>query len=155
MDTPVDALEKNASDEFFAVTLDPAVWHISSKKDLEGTPTVERIAQISGGPIPVGGRLAGGKFVGIGGSGIVLYVDPYSPRKRRRPEEVETIYWGGYTPPIVALCLQEGEALMCLHSKELQVCDSRWREETEEVLKYIGNDHPVFVLSAKDPIRFA
>lgn len=150
--------ENDIVEEFYAVT-ETSVYRVSSLKDSRGTPIVEKIALRGKSARPVGDRLHGGSLVGIMKVCIVLYDEDYSPfsgpRKRhQRPEEVNIAFWGEYTSPISALCLKRDEAMMCLHSKDLKNCDPRWRTETEEVLKCIGDHHPVFILSLTEAISF-
>lgn len=148
--------EEEFLDEFFALTLNSltrgvSVWRVSSKKE-RNIPIVEKIAIIGQSPIPVGGKLSGGSFAGVMKSCILLYNTPN--QKRQRPEEVNSAYWGGNTSPIAALFIKKDDAMVCLHSKGLKHCDPRWRKETEETLSKIGDNHPVFVLSISDPIRY-
>lgn len=152
--------EEEKTEEFFAIT-EHSVYQVSSEKDSEGTPIVQEIAQTirNGGPVPVGERLYGGDLVGIRWPGIVLYIEDRCPisgdrNKPQRPEEVDAVCWGDRTSPIAALCLKKEEALMCLHSKELKGCDQRWRKETEKTLEKIGDNHPIFILSITEAIKY-
>ena len=46
--------------------------------------------------------------------------------------------------PLVALFLDENEARRCLMMENTEILDGRWRKQTLEVLRSIGDDHPVF-----------
>ena len=115
-------------------------------------PVVEKIALRGESGIPIGHRLNYGTFIGINKNGLWLFGDTSFQNqkpgnRRRRAEEVEDFFQKGKTSPIVALFLTEDKARECFSVENLVRVDSRWRTETEEVLKAIGNDHPVFVPS--------
>lgn len=146
--------EEDTGEEFFAVT-ETSVYRVSSLTDSRNTPIVEKIALVGESDVPVGGRLKGGNLIGIMKIGIILYIEDHPrPGRPQRPEDVNTGYWGGHTSPIVALCLRQDDAMICLHSKDIKNCDPGWRRETEEVLEHIGDDHPVFILSVTEAITF-
>ena len=141
--------------EFFAVTT-TSVYKVTDQIDDKGFPIVEKIALKGESSVPVGARLQNGDLVGISKDRICLYSDeddntyPTKRTQRRSAEEVNTRFWGGGTSPIIALFFNEDEALKCLNTPDLEICDVRWRKQTEEVLATIGNNHPVFVLSKKE-----
>lgn len=143
--------------DFFAVTR-TSVYRVTDQKDENHTPIVEKIALRGTSAVSVGERLKDGGLVGITRwGGIILYdEDHYSKSRKRplRPEEVNIVFWGGHTSPVVALFLKEDEAMNCFNSENLQDRDQRWREQTEEVLTAIGDSHPVFILSRMDPLSF-
>ncbi len=151
-------MEDKVLQEFFAVTM-TSVYHVSATKDERSQPIVEKIALRGESAIGIGNRLTGGSVVGITRLGILLYLEDYSPysdhKRLQRPEEVNTTYWGGMTSSIVALFLDKDEALACFSELAdcicLTKCDPQWQKQTEAVLVAIGNEHPVFVISA-DPI---
>jgi hypothetical protein len=148
---------KGPIEEFYAVT-ETSAYQVSSEKDSDNTPIVEKIDMVGKSMVSIGDRLHGGSLVGIMKDGLVLYLEDYkwfSKHERpQRPEDVSIAFWGGRTSPIVALCLKKDDALTCLHSKGLKRCDPSWRKETEEVLQKISDDHPVFILSVTDAIKF-
>jgi len=132
-----------------------SVYLVSGERDEKGYPIVEKIALKGESKVPVGGRLKNGYLVGITRDGILLYDEDHPrPDKPQDPKEVNIAFWGGHTSPIVALFLNKEEAIECLNSSGLQNCDSRWRKQTEETLKAIGENHPVFILSKYSPISF-
>jgi len=142
---------KNRLREFYAVT-NTSVYLVSEERDPDGTPTVEKIALRSDSSIPVGGRLKYGHLVAVTPRGVFLYHEdfsPYSgPRDRpQRPEEVNTRYWGGSTSPVVGLFLNRPDAVGCLAWGSRQMHDPVWWSHTMMVVKAIGDDHPVFILS--------
>jgi len=132
--------------EFFAVT-ETSVYVISDKKDESGVPTVEKIALRGKSKIPVWGRLRNGSLVGITKERILLYEGNRRDGRWQRPDEVNTVFWGGGTSQIIALFLKKEEAIACSNSENLEAWDSRWEKKTNETLKSIGDNHPVFVLS--------
>ncbi len=139
--------------EFFAVT-ETSVYRISSERDEKGWPIVEKIALRGESAVKLGGRLHNGHFVGIMKDEINLYDAVWREGRPQRPDEVNIVHWGGHTSPIVGLFLNRKEAMRCFKSKNQKNCDSRWRKQTEETLKAIGDNHPVFILSICDAISF-
>lgn len=139
--------------EFFAVTT-TSVYLVKDEKGEKGIPIVEKIVLRGGSKISVGQRLKNGRYVGITPWEIVLY-DEDHPRGvgklLQKPEEVNTMFHGGKTSPIVALFLSKDKATACLNSEDLKPSDSRWENETREVLNSIGNNHPVFIISYWSP----
>jgi len=62
----------------------------------------------------------------------------------RKIEMVSTKYWRGSTSRIVALFKTKKDAQACFESTGLRPCDSRWVNETKEILNAIGKSHPKF-----------
>ena len=60
----------------------------------------------------------------------------------REATRVNTFYWGPNTSDVVALFLEESDALACVQSKDLDRCDSRWKDKTIATLRAIGDSHP-------------
>jgi hypothetical protein len=135
--------------EFFAITT-TSVYSVKDQKDEKGIPIVEKIALKGESKISVGQRLNGGSYVGITPEGIILY-DEDHPRNigrlRQKPEEVNIAFYGGRTSPIVALFLSKDKSMVCFNSEGLKPSDSRWEKETKEVLRSIGDNNPVFIIS--------
>jgi hypothetical protein len=71
----------------------------------------------------------------------------------REIAQVNTAYWGGRTSGIVALFLNENDAETCFESSDLELCDPRWLENTKEVVKRIGNEHPTVTVSNWSGLR--
>jgi len=134
--------ERKLLHKFYAVT-QTSVYQLTDKKDKKNTPIVKKIALKGKSEIPMGRALKNGHLVGITRFGIILYND----FKGRDPELINTALWGDKTSPVVALFLDKKQALACLDSKSLQVCDCRWQSHTKEVIKAIGKNHPVFIVS--------
>jgi len=146
--------EKEKLDRFFAVTKTSA-YRVESEKDENRDPIVEKIALRGESRVQVGECLHNGDFVGIMKGGLVLYLEDHPKSGRiQKPEEVNTAFWGGHTSAIIGLFLRVEGAMICHDSKNLEICDPRWRKETEETLRAIGNSHPVFILSVWDPISY-
>ena len=143
--------------EFFAVTL-TSVYRVSDRRDADGIPLVEKIAQRGSSAVAVGGRLKSGSLIGVTKRGIYLYDDdlPYPGRpggRPARPEEVDVLFWADHTSPVVGLFLNEADARGCLDWGHGREHDPVWWSHTMAVIKAIGDDHPTFILS-RDP-RFA
>lgn len=113
------------------------------------SPFVQKIGMRGRSAIPLGGLLPTGYFVGIRPSGLIIY----GTDNRAELENVDATI-RTRSSPIVALFLNEETALKCMDSGELKFLDPRWRKQTEEVLQAIGPDHPMFVLSETDPIKY-
>jgi len=133
--------------EFYAVTMTSA-YHVKDA-DEKGMPIVEKIALKTVSPTSVGQRLTGGSMVAICKSLIMYFPEKYGfthplAGVERKIEMVNNFYWGGCTSQIVALFKTKKDALACLKRDDLNPCDSRWVEKTQEVLEAIGNSHPVF-----------
>ena len=143
--------------EFFAVTK-TSVYRVSDERGENNWPIVEKIALRGESKTSVGCRLRNGCLVGIMGgklSGIYLY-DQDHPRHGsvQPPEMVNNGFFGGRASHLVALFLEKEAAIKCSDSKDPQPLDPRWREQTNEVLNAIGNDHPVFIISRSTDFAF-
>ncbi|HDZ54643.1 MAG TPA: hypothetical protein ENI19_03185 [Candidatus Nealsonbacteria bacterium] len=139
--------------EFFAVTT-TSVYLVKDEKDEEGIPIIEKIVLRGESKISVGQRLKNGRYVGITPCGIILYDEDHPrgiERSPQKPEEVNIAFYGGKTTPIIALFLSKDKATTCLDSEDLEPSDSRWENETREVLNSIGNNHPVLIISYWSP----
>jgi len=132
---------------FFAVTT-TSLYRIEWLVNVP-MPVVKKIAMAGQSDVPVGQIITGGYNLGIMDKGLVLY-----GTDRELPEQVDTRYWGGGTSAIVALFLQEDTARECLNSGDLKSLNPRWRQQTEETLEAIGDNHPRFVHSAMNAIRY-
>ena len=103
-------------------------------------PTLKKIALRGRSSVPVGDIINNGSMLSIG-KHLILY----SPNSsERRIEFINNYYWGGHTSSVVALFLDKEKALECFKSEYQDICDSHWLEETKEVLKAIGENHPAF-----------
>ena len=65
---------------------------------------------------------------------------------QRKVEMVNTVYWQGKTSDIIALFLTEEKARECFASPDLKPCDTRWLENTKEVLEAIRENHPTITI---------
>jgi len=133
--------ERKLLHKFYAVTQN-SVYLVTDKRDKNLVPLVKKIALKGESKILVGDRPKEGSLVGISRFGIILYNDI-----KRRDPELNMALWGGKSSPITALFLNRKQALACLNSEYLQMCDCRWQRQTKKVNKAIGKDHPVFVVS--------
>lgn len=123
--------------EFFAVT-ETSVYHVVSDP-LSAT----KIALSGESWAGVGYQMTGGQMLSVGlmlirfipeGGGLTTF--------QRNLGQVNMGYWGGNSSRIVALFLNRKKALACLGISPRGVYDKRWKLETNEVLKAIGEDHP-------------
>ncbi len=140
--------------EFFAVTVSShsrSVYRVNCGPPGH-KPVVTKIALRGESGITIGRCLAGGSLVGITKAGLQLYDHGadflgQERTRRERAEEVNEFFHGGHTSPVVALFLTRAGADDCFLTEDLMPSDLRWRQETEEVLKAIGDEHPVFIPS--------
>lgn len=144
--------------EFFAVTL-TSVYRVNERKDLNGFPLVEKIAQRGASHVGVGGRLKNGELVAVTRRGLIVYSDDLPSRGRpgdrpAKPEEVNTMFWGGHTSPLVALFLEEEDARKCLVWGSDRELDPLWWNFTRDTLAAIGDGHPTFILSDHPSFAF-
>lgn len=131
----------------FWVATQGGIYHVTSEKTPEGTPTVEKIHSFRKNlDAPLGGHLKHGSTVGITRIGIILY---NQGSRSRLPEDVNITAWGGRTSTPVALFLSFEKA-MAVNSDESPLIpyDPRWKKETLEVLDAIGDNHPNFVIAS-------
>jgi len=135
--------------EFFAVTWTSLYRVACNENPGESTPIVEKMALRNNSNLPVGKRLRNGRFVGVRRDCICLYEDEQASdsRRPRPPEELSTYFYGGHTTPIVALFLRRRDAERCLRTGSTICLDPRWKKQTLAVVRAIGDDHPVFILS--------
>ena len=98
---------------------------------------------------PIGVKLESGSYVGITRIGIMLYYEDnlQPPERRLRPEDTNTMFWGGCTSHVVAVFQSQEEAIQCLESTELMSCDPRWEKETRATIEAIGFRHHIFIVS--------
>jgi len=132
-------------EEFFAVTI-YSVW----KANLKNSPYLEKMAGKNNDEYPVGTRFEGGSSIMLA---VAKHLQLYYPevhsmlspqtKCERRLEYVNRMWWCGGTSLIIALFLKKEEAMDCYQQKDLIPCDERWLTQTREVLKLIGEDHPV------------
>jgi len=130
--------------QFYAVTVD-SLYLLKSKKDSKGSPVFIDILSEK--------RFDKGEFIGIAREGITLYhcqngvrrIDPYAVKR----EDVEK-----RTLPVIALFFEKEKAYECFYLFKNSGCrkKSQWSEETENVLREIGTEHEVFVISYLNPV---
>jgi len=109
-----------------------------------------RIKKDTSSPIEVGTKLIGGNRLAITPAGLVVYES-----ERRLPlSELPSAKFYGKTGWVVGLFLNNIEAHNCLDSPGIELCDPRWRRQTNQVLRVIGNDHPSIIPSTWSGISF-
>lgn len=139
--------------EIFAVTVSHSIYRIDLKTRAENDqPIVEKVAGRPESKIKVGERLRNGYFVGIGEWGIVLY---HPGSRSDRAEDTNIVNWGGKTAQVVALFALKRQAEMCADKNDLKPFDPRWQEPTSEILRQIGDDHPIVKLQARLAMEIA
>lgn len=137
--------------EFYAVTT-TSLYRVFVNPLLESEAIAMKIAVRDQSAVKLNEMLSNGNLIGITRLGLIAYRDHKSPR--RRCEDVNTRYWGGRTSPVVALFFDQEQARRCLDEADVQPADPRWRGSTLQVLDAIGDDHPCFVLSDMEELRF-
>jgi len=131
--------------EFFAVTVN-SVW----RADVESSPYLEKMAGKKNDDYPIGTKFKedGSIMLSVAKHLQLYYPEAHSmlspqTKYERRLEYVNTMWWCGSTSLIVALFFNKEEATACFQHKDLIPCDERWLSQTREVLRAIGEDHPV------------
>jgi hypothetical protein len=147
METP----EKVDLQVFYAVTMTSVYRVVGHGED---APYLEKIAlRDSSSTVGISTKVSNGTMVSIG-ENLNLFVPEGSGRTspmstvEREIARVNTSYWGGHTSKVVALFLDGAEALACNAQEELIANDSRWRAQTIEVLRAIGDNHMYFSITA-------
>ena len=131
---------------FYAVTMTSIYRAVINEK---GAPYVEKIAIRAGqnSAVAVGERFSNGTMLSVGPQ-LILFVPEghgfMSPMTsvEREIANVNTQWWGGGTSGIVALFLFENDAVVCGRADNLTSGDKRWHQNTVEVLRAIGENHP-------------
>ncbi len=146
---------------YFATTKDCRVWKFNTvvcstirDRHLIARPSACCILQVLGGQIiPTEYYLKNGSFLGISKLGLKLYFQQSSINdgkfnSNRKPiEEVKFEDVGDSSKPIVALFLEEKDAIACARSNNIVEDDKRWRMKTKAVLREIGFGHPFLIIS--------
>jgi hypothetical protein len=145
-----NTVEKKELGKFYAVTMTSVYKAVAVG---EGVPYLEKIARRDkASPFRVGARIENGTMISVGAN-LYMFVPegcgPTSPNStvEREIARVNTRYWGGHTARIVALFLKRKDALLCNRAENLVANDSRWREQTIEVLRAIKDDHMYFSIT--------
>jgi hypothetical protein len=144
----VEALKAGVQQEFFPIPCFYAVTATSVYRvELVGkdAPKLVKIACRGESGVAVGTELSNGTMVAV-----CRHVQLYFPEGggganstyERRIENVNTAYWGAGTTDIVALFLREKDAMRCNEALDLVKLDPRYKHQTIETLRAIGNDHP-------------
>ena len=133
---------------FFAIT-ENVIYVISDIRNRDGVPTVKIVHEIGPNSSPFKERLTGGKIVNITGRhGIVL--SSGSKNIGVDEKEVNQANWGDHTSLVSALTITEEDMERILQDNGNKIfCpwDDRWIPQTQEVLRRIGDTHPIFRIS--------
>ena len=131
--------------QFYAVT-GTSLYLVSDKRDKKGVPLVRKKALKGESKIPVGYRFKKGSHLGVTRYGLISYLMEHKDLPLILPvEKINTAYTYEKTCQIVALFMRENEAQDCFNSKNLQICDPRWRKQTEEVLEALKGNQVIIV----------
>lgn len=131
--------------QFYAVTQTSLYFVKDRRNKKDPCPFARKIMLNGESKSPVGSELENGTMIAITtqlqayvpeGGGMTSY--------HKQIEGVNTRWWGGHSSGIVALFTKKSKALECFNSRDLVQCDSRWIEETKNVINKIGEDHPSF-----------
>ncbi|MFH1183168.1 MAG: hypothetical protein V1690_02820 [Candidatus Moraniibacteriota bacterium] len=133
---------------FFAVT-STSIYEVVIK-DEKGSPFIRKISLQGESRVSVGGIMSGPMLA------IAKWLQFYTPEGHsllspqtsfeRRLEMVNTQFWKGKTSHITALFLTKEKAKKCFSFLDRELCDPRWREETEAIIRAIGENHPTITI---------
>ena len=143
---------------FFAVTRTSVYRAVIDGE--ENVPYLEKIAKRIGdaSKVPVGNKIDNGTMLSVGkqlwlfvpeGSG---FISPTSTIQREIAS-VNTNYWGGHTSSVVALCLKEKDARICLEKEYFGRQSQRFAKHTITVLRAIGENHPFCSITDDSEMR--
>jgi len=148
-------LKKTYLKAFYAVTQTSVyLVKIGSDDPEEEVPALIKIARRGNSLVAVGATIFSDSSDSIIAvcRGLRLFL-PFAPKGRdsleyeREIAKVSTLCYVGSTSLIVALFLNEADALACSAMPNLQPCDPRWKEKTIATLRAIGEDHPYCSIS--------
>lgn len=129
--------------EFYAVTAyltDPDKRGVSLYRivqDEGDRVTVQKIGLKGESSIKVSDYIENGFCLGIMIKGGL---QRYDKTGSRRVDEVNIVYWGGGTSPIIGLFENQEDATTCFESDDLKHWDERFVGPSEKVLLEIGPD---------------
>ena len=112
-----------------------------------GTPYLVKIACNGDSAVGVGKRIDNGTMISVGNQ-LWLFVPegsgPTAPTStfQREISLVSNCYWGGQTSCVVALFMNGKDAMACYRESNHVWCDPRWKNNSIEVLRAIGENHP-------------
>ena len=138
----------------FAVMTNGDIWKITARESLKCNELphyaqVKKIAE-KGKSIKNGRILKKGTFVAIQPKKLALFYAPigfYEKSLLEMPDEKSEDWGCEASGQIVALFLKRKEAIECFKQSDLMMNDFRWENQTEEVVRLIGLDHPFFCIS--------
>lgn len=140
------SLEELRLHQFWAVTHSGSIYRIVNETWGLDWPLVERVFPVpdySAGEPPL--LLRDGHHVGITS---ILGINLVSVPEDTILDYVDIDCWGGHTSRIIGLFLDFDQAKDCLQADNRLFWDIRWRRQTQEVIDAIGNNHPLFKVSA-------
>ncbi|MDP1718942.1 MAG: hypothetical protein Q8L24_00760 [bacterium] len=131
--------------KFFAVTTTSIYEVICDGKSL--APIVRKVALRGSSAVIVGGTLKDGTMLSVGKNLVMFTPEGHSwlspmTSFERDLDKVPLQWQGGHSSYVVSLFLKKTDAEKCLAADSEKVCDPRWLEQTKEVLRAIGDDHP-------------
>lgn len=135
---------------FYALTAN-GVWEVSTKRHNLTVPTVRLVKPCGGAEMRLGTMLRGGNSVTVACRFIGLHFQDFSRRSAtisfKLPEEMSDSDQGDRTPELVACFLHLERAIAADTLPNSVLARSAFEDETKEVLRRIGQNHPVFVVS--------
>lgn len=139
-------------EEFYALTA-VGVWRVSAKRYGMSVPIVELIAHHADSALPIiGSRLQGGNTVTVAGNFVGLHFQsvPFCAKretiKLKLPETISPDDLGETTPKLIACFLNLEDALKANEMADISLAEAICEDNTLEVLRRIGPNHPVFVV---------
>ena len=138
--------------QFFAVTTTSIYQAFIGLNESKGgsVPRLVKMAILDGQvsvKAPVGIVINNGTMLAICRRMVLFVPEGGGNSFQRELIMVNTGYWGGQTSEIVALFLEEAQALTCSRDGNLTPCDPRWHGETIRTLRAIGVSHPFCSIS--------
>jgi hypothetical protein len=137
--------------EFYAVTA-TSVYRVFVNPLLDTQAIAQKVATGGYSAIALNEIIDGGPLIGVTRYGLVAYADPDGGRCP--PEQAQRRHIGGWSSHVTGLFLDVAEAQHCISQPDRQPADARWQTQTQAVLAAIGPDHPCFVLSHSEALRF-
>ncbi len=144
-------------DKFFAVSVTASVFEadIKSRK-----PAIIKIAQHgeltkeNGWTWNIGEKRQLFRMLAIA-RWLQIYDDTSDGTKfdRRAVENVwNGAFWGAHTDDIVALFMGQEDAIECARCEDLKFSDPRWKANTIEVLRAVGENHPRCIITTSHQV---
>ncbi len=146
--------------QFFART-NNAVWLISTDRNHGNIPTIRVIIKHDDGSYPPPDHICrGGTAIALMNGYVGLYFQHPVMNKLKNtaklilPEDVNDDEFGDNVGPVRALYPTKSEAMIAFNGSETANSDFECEEMTKKVLRSIGPNHPVFIVSRRGTNSF-